>query len=212
MELVKLFCNNPLDEERAEDKSRFKRRRCWVVDPLDDTRGYLAKQNTFGVIIGLLEDFQPVFGITYRPLSDELAFAIDGEGAFVEIGREQNRISVQQGKISVLISNSRSSEELEKILQKIKPEETIKIGGSLKTVEVAKGNASLFLCPTTSVMHLWDLCAPQVILEEAGGRISNAYGKCFDYSQAETVNRNGVIASNGIIHQRVVGAYMSILS
>jgi len=78
------------------------------------------------------------------------------------------------------------------------------MGGSLKIVEVAKGNATLFLCPATSTMHLWDLCAPQLILEEAGGRITDRYGKPFNYAQQETVNRNGIIASNGVDHDGIV--------
>ena len=51
-----------LNEELAEDQSRFDREYCWFVDPLDDTKGYLSKSKTFGVLLGLTYHFQPVLG------------------------------------------------------------------------------------------------------------------------------------------------------
>lgn len=197
-----------LNEEMAEDGTRFSREYCWVVDPLDDTRGYLAGKNTFGIMIGLMRNFQPVMGVTYRPLNDELVYATRGVGAYLERNGVATRISSKEhNPIKVLVSDSRTSEELERLLEVIgEPKQIIKMGGSLKTIEVAKGNADLFLCPQTSVMHLWDLCAAQVILEESDGRLSDLSGKSFDYTQKETANRGGVIASTLSRYHKVVNS------
>ena len=78
------------------------------------------------------------------------------------------------------------------------------MGGSLKTVEVARGRVNLFLCPPTSTMHLWDLCAASVILAEAGGRLTDAYGRPIDYAQPESANRNGVVAASEAVYETVI--------
>jgi len=187
-----------LDEETKEDGSRFDSGFCWVVDPLDDTKGYINGGKNFGVMVGLLHEFVPVMGICYKPSSNELSYAVKEKGAYININGVTSRLRVS-GSSSldrVLVSDSRKSPDLDRMLNLLNPVEIIHMGGSLKTIEVAKGNSEVFLCPPSSTMHLWDLCAPQVILEEAGGRMTDVYGKEFDYSQRETANRNGIIAAN----------------
>ncbi len=208
-ELIKAFPKYAiLDEERKEDGSRFDREYCWFVDPLDGTRDYLKRGNDFGVIIGLTRNFQPVLGITYKPQTDELVYAIKGQGAYINIDNMEDKILVNNSTESrVLISNTRTSAELEEMIRRIKPNSLEKMGGSLKVIEVAKGNATLFLCPTTSIMHLWDLCATSLILEEAGGKITDIYGNDFDYSQRQTSNVNGVLASNGRVHECTIDIF-----
>ncbi len=194
-----------LDEESEEDGQRFSREYCWFIDPLDGTRSYLKKRGDFGILIGLAKNFQPVLGVTYKPQTNELVYAVRGHGAYIESDGIKRKIRVDTSpETKLLVSDARTSEELEEMIKRINPTSKDYIGGSLKTVEVALGNATLFLCPTTSVMHLWDLCAPGIILEEAGGRITDVYGGKFDYSMRQTANRNGIVASNGIIHYDVL--------
>jgi 3'(2'),5'-bisphosphate nucleotidase len=192
-----------LDEESVDERSG--REYCWIVDPLDDTRGYVEKTGSFGIIIALTKNSEPVLGVTYRPYIDELLYARRGLGAFRVKEEGIEKISVSKSMdIHLLISSSRSSPELEKMIEEIKPSRVTKMGGSLKTVEVAKGNGTVFLCPKSSTMHLWDLCGPSVILEEAGGKITDAYGHAIDYSQKDTVNANGIVATNSILHQSII--------
>ena len=96
------------------------------------------------------------------------------------------------------------SAEVEKLLAAIAPDETRRMGGSLKTIEVARGAASLFLCPPGSIMHLWDLCAASIVLEEAGGVLTDAYGQPIDYRQTDTANRRGVVAANSARHAAII--------
>lgn len=193
-----------LDEERQEDGTRFSRKRCWVVDPLDGTVEYIEETGDFGIIVGLLDGFRPVFGVTYKPHKDELAYAARGQGAYLLQGGEAARLSVSESdELHVLISRIRSSEELDTMLARLEPDSVTYMGGSLKTIEIARGDATLFLCPTTSRMALWDLCAPSVILEEAGGRISDVHGNPFNY-QGGTTNYKGVVATNRRIHDAVL--------
>jgi 3'(2'), 5'-bisphosphate nucleotidase len=102
------------------------------------------------------------------------------------------------------VSRSRQSPELRALLEAVGPSATSQMGGSLKTIEVARGSVNLFLCPPTSTMHLWDLCAPSVILAEAGGRLTDAHGRPIDYAQHGTANRNGVVAASAVVHETVI--------
>jgi 3'(2'), 5'-bisphosphate nucleotidase len=78
------------------------------------------------------------------------------------------------------------------------------MGGSLKVIEIAKGSATVYICPTMSHMHLWDLCAPSVIVEEAGGKTTDLKGEPFRYDARETRNDRGVLVTNGVLHNEIV--------
>jgi len=200
-----------LDEEYGG--KNLERRKIWVSDPLDGTAEYIRKTGDFGIIIGLLENMQPVFGITYKPQKDEFAYAAKSCGAYLFQSGRTTKLKVSNSdEIHVLISRKRSSEELEKMLNSLKPSSVKFMGGSLKTVEVAKGNATLFLCPRTSPMSIWDICAPSVILEEANGRITDIYGKNISYQDIKgNKNYDGVIATNGRIHEMVLERICSVI-
>jgi 3'(2'), 5'-bisphosphate nucleotidase len=106
--------------------------------------------------------------------------------------------------IHVIASRSRQSAGLDALSAALQPTQVSYLGGSLKTVEVARGRANLFLCPPSSVMHLWDMCAASAILAEAGGRPTDVYGRPIDYSQAETANHRGVVAASPVLHDAVI--------
>ncbi len=203
--LSNLFPNYAiLDEETIEDGSRFKKEYCWVIDPLDGTKEFLNKEDNFGIIIGLMKNFEPVLGLTYRPKTDELVYAVKGKGAFMQKQGKRERLFVSDSEeINLLVSASRSSPELEEMIERISPNSITKMGSSLKIVEVAKANATAYLCPRTSIMHLWDLCGTSLILEEAGGKITDVYGNPFDFSQRDSANKKGIIAANNKIHNYI---------
>lgn len=189
-----------LDEENPND-TRHLHRRSWVVDPLDGTIEYIKGGENFGVMIGLMEDYRPILGVVYRPLRNELIYAVKNQGAFTNDG---SIISVSpSSKVDLLVSKSRKNPELDEIIQEIQPSQVKEMPSSFKTIEVAKGTGTLFVCPTSATMNLWDLCAPSIILEEAGGRMTDLFGNVHNYA-GSTVNSFGVIASNEIVHDEIV--------
>ncbi|HXO70639.1 MAG TPA: 3'(2'),5'-bisphosphate nucleotidase CysQ, partial [Bradyrhizobium sp.] len=70
-----------LSEESADDPSRLGKRRVWIVDPIDGTRGYLAGREDWCVSVALVEDAAPVLAAVFAPASDEFFFATRGQGA-----------------------------------------------------------------------------------------------------------------------------------
>ncbi len=202
-----------LDEERKEDGLRFNREYCWVTDPLDCTRGFLEGTDEFGIIIGLLRNFKPVLGVTYKPQNNELAYAVKDQGAYIVTSDGKQKLHVDtSNELRVLVSSSRTNEDLERILEGLNPVEVYRMGGSLKIVEVAKGKGNIFLCPRASTMCLWDLCGTSVILEEAGGYLTDFYGNIINYKKERTSHNLGIIAANEDMHTyglQIIGNVLS---
>jgi len=193
-----------IDEERKKKFGELNKEYCWIVDPLDCTRGYLNHEDTFSILIGLLNNKKPIFGISYRPAIGEIIFASKGKGAYMENSREIRKIKANSLlELSLLTSRSRKSQRLDKIISLINPAEIIQMGGSTKIIEIAKGTANLFICPKGNVMYSWDLCAPQIILEESGGKMSDLEGRSIDYSKEDYAHSNGIIAANTEVYHSV---------
>jgi 3'(2'), 5'-bisphosphate nucleotidase len=70
---------------------------------------------------------------------------------------------------------------------------------------VCQGERDLYLYPGEQT-KLWDTCGPEAILTAAGGRMSDMDGRPLVYTKADLNNRNGVVASNGPLHDHVIQA------
>ena len=58
----------------------------------------------------------------------------------------------------------------------------------------------------------WDTCAPEVVLREAGGRMTDLWGEPLQYNTPDVLNHNGIVASNGVAHDAVVGRIKKVLA
>ena len=200
-----------IDEEQNSNPLERDKEYCWVIDPLDSTRDYIEGKEGFGIIIGLLHHGKVVLGMTNKPAKKEIATAIRGEGAFLYTNGKKTRIRVSTSTdIQLLLSRTRHNTISAQVLEKIKPSSITYMGGAIKIVEVATGAASCYLCPPSSTLHLWDLCGTSLILQEAGGTITNWYGQPFDFQSMDFKNTQGVIATNGIIHERIIKIVQSL--
>ena len=195
-----------IDEESHESAQRETSKDCcWVVDPLDGTREYLQGGKNFGIILGLMNFGVPVFGMTYRPMLDELIYAVRGKGAYRDspLGPEKIKVSLSN-ELNLVVTESRLEAKFRKSIDSLTPKTVRQQGGSLKVIEVALGNSTLFLQPPQNTMHLWDLCGTSLILEEAGGKITDWQGKNLSLSLDNLTYNNGIIASNRRVHPYVV--------
>ncbi len=202
-----------LDEEQKEDPRRFRTEYCWFIDPLDNTQDYLSKEgNNYGTIIGLTFHFQPVMGVVSR--QDELFYAVKGQGAYCRQENETRPLLVSASEqIKLLISRSRNNSGLERAVEALQPEEAgtnssswvERLNGSLKSLEIARGAATVFVSHHTNITHLWDHCGPSIIVEEAGGKYTDYDGSPLDFSRPETAHRKGAVVTNGKLHQLVLG-------
>ena len=94
--------------------------------------------------------------------------------------------------------------------------ELIHIDSMEKYARIAAGDAELYLrlprLGSTRPFMIWDHCAGTAIVEAAGGKVTDVDGSPLDYSSGKTLNNQGIIVSNGAVHERVIAAVQKVLA
>jgi 3'(2'), 5'-bisphosphate nucleotidase len=197
------------EEEKDDAKLRLARGRVWVVDPIDGTAGYIEHDGDFAVHIGLAEQGRPVAGVVYLPFHDSLSFAARGGGAF-RIGPTGENIRLQTSdkrdlsEMTMAVSRHHKSARMSKIIQQFGGPKVVSRGSvGLKVGLITDQICDVYVSPGGRT-KLWDTCAPQIILEEAGGRFTDLFGMELRYDKADHRNHNGLLATNGAFHDILV--------
>ena len=186
-----------LSEETIDSPARLSRQRVWVVDPLDGTKEFIDKVPEFAVSIGLVEAGAPILGVIYNPALDELFWSIRGQGAWcVKQGQAAQRLQVtttaKLADATVLSSRSETKRgEWKPFVSLFHARPAGGMAYKLITVAQGEADATFTLVPKNE----WDLCAGALLLEEAGGKITNLRGKTVIFNQPTTLLQ-GLVASN----------------
>lgn len=205
-----------LAEESIDTEHRLGKHRVWMVDPLDGTNGFIDGNGDFAVQIGLVEGERGVLGVVYQPLRDLLYRAVRGGGTWVEVAGQQPRIAHVSDKqqlqmMRLAASRSHRSPRMDQVVKAFGVKQEIRRGSvGIKIGLIVEQHCDLYvhLSPRTKQ---WDTCAPEVILTEAGGRLSDLFGGPIRYNVPEVQNRNGLVASNGVAHQTIIDALRPLL-
>ena len=196
-----------LSEEDADDKSRTDSDKVWIVDPLDGTQDFVNKTGEFTVMIGLVENHVPIMGLVYWPTEKKLFFAERGLGAFCHDSEGWAKISVRGveeiTEPLALVSRHHLSDKEKKMLDHLEIKNTANIGSSLKVMEIASGRADIYLT-STNKMKQWDTAASHCIISEAGGKMTDISGNDLIYNTESVNHENGLLVTNGLIHEEVV--------
>jgi 3'(2'), 5'-bisphosphate nucleotidase len=201
--------------------------RFWTLDPIDGTKGFLRGEQ-YAVALALIEKGQVVLGVLAcpnLPIEREvgaLLVAERGEGAQIlslsqsgDVGREIRVSDVGDTKLARFVESVESGHS--------DHDQSVKIAGLLgitragvrmdsqaKYAAVARGDAQIYLrLPTRADYRekIWDHAAGMVIVEEAGGKVTDVAGKSLDFTCGATLAKNrGVVATNGRVHEEVIGA------
>lgn len=213
--------------------------RTWVIDPIDGTKGFLAGRH-YTIAIALLEGGHPVFSILACPKYPRLGMqgilfsAVAGEGAFCwplpdaggSCGKYDDAdavaVSVSQQSLAAQVRGLESVEErhtnhaaLERVRVEagFSSEQVVRMDGQDKYAAIAAGDAEYYLrlSPRADYREkIWDHAAGWLIVQEAGGMVTDLHGKPLDFSAGSRLEHNyGIIASNGPIHDAIVAAIRS---
>ena len=192
-----------LSEEDVDDKKRLSEEKIWIIDPLDGTTDFVNRTGEFTVMVGLVEKHKSILGIIYWPIKKKMYLAESGKGAFCH-DEEWEKIEVTMmseiQNCHALVSRHHLSEKEKKLLDKMEISVVTSIGSSLKVTEIASGDAEIYLT-TTNKMKQWDTCASNCIISEAGGKMTDISGKEFSYNTDAVHHENGILVTNGLIHQ-----------
>ena len=203
-----------LTEESDDDLSRLDKERVWIVDPLDGTTEFITETGEFAVQIALAVRGQPVLGVVYQPTKERLCYAVRDRGAYQVCDGHTTRLRVSRvadpAQMHLVASCSHYSALIEAARQALGIELVNKMGSvGLKVVLVARGDCDLYLA--TTVSKEWDICAPQVLLMEAGGVLTNLCGEPLVYNKPDVTEWRGLIGSNGLAHAQIVAALAPLL-
>lgn len=177
------------EEGTASDKAGGYR---WIIDPLDGTTNFIHSIAFVGVSIALELDGETILGVVYNPILDELFTAEKGKGAFLN---EKQKLAVTQVNqpTDCLVATGfpynrfHITKKLGKIVEVI--------SGNSKDIR-RTGSASCDLCYVAAGrfdayfeedLKPWDIAAGMLIVQEAGGMVSDYYGNPVDYSRCDIV-------------------------
>lgn len=205
-----------LAEESVDTKRRLEKSRVWMVDPLDGTNGFIDGNGDFAVQIGLAENGECVLGVVYHPPTGTLFRAVRGEGCWIERPQfEAQRARVSEvsdvSMMRLAASRSHRSPRMNKVVERFGFRAEVQRGSvGIKVGLLVEKECDLYihLSPRTKQ---WDTCAPQVILMEAGGQISDLFGDPLNYNVPDVQNRNGLVASNGVAHDQIIETLAPLL-
>jgi len=159
----------PIVSEEADAPAHVVRsrwQRWWLVDPLDGTKEFLANNGEYTVNIALIDDGEPILGVTLAPALDVMYCAGRRLGAWRQTGSARpERITSSRWRpgqpARIVESRSHPSAALEAYLRSIQVVDRMRLGSSLKFCRVAEGNADLY--PRFGPMMEWDVAAGDCI-------------------------------------------------
>jgi histidinol-phosphatase len=171
----------------------------WIIDPIDGTKNFIRKLPFFSTEIALMYQNQVIFGISNCPKLKKLLYAQKGEGSFTESGIKNHVSAVTQLKQAYVTLGSITHFDT---MHKTKGLHTLSntahtrcFGDSWSFHFVAQGNIDAVIEPK---VKLWDFAAGVIIIEEAGGTVTDIQGK--PITKASTT----FIASNGHLHPQLL--------
>ena len=160
--------------------------RFWLIDPLDGTKEFIARNDEFSVNIGLIEGDRPVLGVIHAPAAN-VTYAAAGLGSATRQEGDKAPVPIAARKAparGLVVAHSRShvaSQKLAAFLEDY-PDAQRRISGSaIKFCFLAEGSADLY--PRFGTTMEWDTAAGQAILEAAGGSVTTLDGAPLRYGK-----------------------------
>jgi len=207
--------------------------RFWTLDPIDGTKGFL-RGDQYAVALALIEDGQVRLGVlgcprlplvSFQGQAGSLFVAVRGQGSAVrgiEQGEErQIRVADIANPSDALFcesfeSSHSSHDDMGGIVELLGVKRPpLRMDSQAKYGILARGDGTVYLrLPTKKayVEKIWDHAAGCILVEEAGGKVTDLNGNPLDFSQGKTLVKNkGVIATNGKLHQVVLEAVKSVI-
>ena len=205
-----------LAEESTDTEHRLEKNRVWLIDPMDGTKNFIRRDGDFAVQIGLAVNGESVLGTVYQPVREVLYRAVRGGGSWIEEKTEPARrmtVSSRTNPNEMVLASSRShrSPRMERVVSTFQFKDEVRRGSvGVKIGLITEQQADLYLHLSPSTKQ-WDTCGPEIILQEAGGRLTDLFGQPLRYNGVRIDNRNGIVATNGAAHGLVIESLEPLL-
>ncbi len=181
-----------LSEETADEPTRLKRRSVFVVDPIDGTRAFLRGDPSWSVSLAIVEQARPRVAVLIEPVAGLTFTAQAGRGAFLD-GRVLSAPALADPAMARIAAPKQGFPVTLPAVAEIVP----KIPSlALRIARVASG--AIDAAYASSDSHDWDLAAADLILTEAGGRLTDLDGSRLAYNGAVPRHRALIGAETGL--------------
>jgi 3'(2'), 5'-bisphosphate nucleotidase len=209
--------------------------RFWTLDPIDGTKGFL-RNDQYAVALALVQNGRVVLGVLGCPslplhlgapqgARGSLFVAVTGEGAAMRSSSDPSEHQIQVNTLkdpsqSIFCESFESSHsshgDASKVAEQLGTKNPpLRVDSQTKYGILARGDATIYLrLPTQETYRetIWDHAAGSIIVQEAGGKVTDIHGRPLDFSAGRRLNSMGVIASNGQFHDRIVEAVQRVRS
>ena len=192
----------------------------WVLDPLDGTKDFIQGTTNYAMHLGLNFKKKPYLGVVLIPEKNELWIA-DGEKVWFEkknkFFQKPKFANKKMLKEMVLVtSKNHNNENLRNLIDKVGFKKVINMGSiGCKIASILRGESDLYISlslPGKSSPKDWDFAAPEAILKNAGGAITNIDNQELSYGNSNFEQDGIIIASNNkIIHERICSELKEII-
>jgi 3'(2'), 5'-bisphosphate nucleotidase len=147
----------------------------WMVDPLDGTKEFIKRNGEFTVNIALIHRGKPILGVVAVPVTGDVFYASQGNGAFVKRGGKTERLSVRKPvsldhkSLRVVASRSHMNDETRQFIDQLVDPVLVSQGSSLKFMLLAEGKADVY--PRYAPTMEWDTAAAHAVVNETGHKV-----------------------------------------
>jgi myo-inositol-1(or 4)-monophosphatase len=195
-----------LSEETVDVPERLMKERVWIVDPIDGTRSFIQGREDWAVCAALVERGRPVAAAVELPATGESFAAFEGGGAT----RNGQRIFVSAKAETASAAIARPAKLNAAIVSLGNPVEVPRIHSiAVRLSRVATGEVDAALASAHA--NDWDLAAPDLLVHEAGGKITDAGGRVPVYNLASHIH-GALIAAGRELHPKLVSALAGSLN
>ncbi len=179
----------------------------WVVDPLDGTTNYTFRNPFYDISVALTHKGNPILGVVLYPPQNELFYAERGKGAYLNNERIVVSDTKEIDKAIVTFCHGRDQDSVRRMISAFSKLKMInnrvrQLGAAaLELCYVACGRVDVFYM---TGMNPWDVGAGAIILEEAGGRVTDFRDEKFN------LNSSDILGSNGALHEDLLEVLKSV--
>jgi 3'(2'), 5'-bisphosphate nucleotidase len=210
------FPDDDVLSEEEPERSRGADRR-WIVDPLDGTRDFIDDTGDFVVMIGLCIGGRPVLGVVHHPPTDQLYRGTREHGLERLSGEDSTGPRLRMASCSdtsalrLVVSRSHYDPWFDGVKARLGITGDHRRGSvGLKVTLLAAGEFDLYL--HRRGLKIWDTCAPQALLEAAGGRMTTLGGEELDYTGDSVRLAHGMLATHSTVLDEVVSRLAELVT
>lgn len=181
-----------LSEESPDDPGRLQKDRVWVVDPIDGTKAFINRVPEFCISVALIEQGLPIVAAIYNPSTNELFSAIRGEGLRLNHESVDSRqINAGQPPVIALGPWERQTGRFAALDPSTQHRPMLSIAWSLALMACGRIDAVATFEPENE----WDVAAGVLLIDEAGGTITDGSGQALTFNRP-TPRYRGIIATS----------------